>query len=45
VTVGAYDAIERFRPLLESHPRGADVRILEPGEALEFAALAPTTRS
>ena len=45
VTVGAYDAINRFRPLLENHPRGPDVRILEPGEAQEFAALAPTTRS
>ena len=45
VTASAYDAIDRFRPLLENHPRGADVRILEPGEAQEFAALASTTRS
>jgi L-ascorbate metabolism protein UlaG (beta-lactamase superfamily) len=45
VTVGAYEAIDRFRVLLENHPRGADVRVLEPGEALEFATLVPTTRS
>ena len=37
VTAGAHDAIVRFRNLIESHPRGADVRILEPGEALEVA--------
>jgi L-ascorbate metabolism protein UlaG (beta-lactamase superfamily) len=40
VTVGAYAAIERFRDLVVSHPRGIDVRILEPGEALEVAAAA-----
>lgn len=38
VTAGAYDAIERFRVLLESHPRGADVRILEPGAAVDFGS-------
>ncbi|HEU4995782.1 MAG TPA: MBL fold metallo-hydrolase [Gemmatimonadaceae bacterium] len=37
VTVGAHDAIRRFRVLTEVHPRGRDVRILEPGQALEVA--------
>lgn len=37
VTVGAHDAIKRFRHLMQAHPRGPDVRILEPGEALEVA--------
>ncbi len=37
VTVGAHDAIRRFRRLVDVHPRGPDVRILEPGEALEVA--------
>lgn len=40
VTATAYDAINRFRTLVPEHPRGADVRILEPGEALEVAAAA-----
>jgi L-ascorbate metabolism protein UlaG (beta-lactamase superfamily) len=40
VTAGAHDAIRRFRDLLGDHPRGPDVRILEPGEALEVAAAA-----
>jgi L-ascorbate metabolism protein UlaG (beta-lactamase superfamily) len=35
VTAGAHDAINEFRGLVGSHTRGADVRILEPGEALE----------
>lgn len=35
VTSGAHDAIRRFRDLVVVHPRGTDVRILEPGEALE----------
>ncbi|MEX2179832.1 MAG: MBL fold metallo-hydrolase [Gemmatimonadaceae bacterium] len=35
VTAGAHDAIRQFRTLLGGHARGADVRILEPGEALE----------
>jgi L-ascorbate metabolism protein UlaG (beta-lactamase superfamily) len=37
LTAGAHDAITRFRALVPEHPRGADVRILEPGEALELA--------
>jgi L-ascorbate metabolism protein UlaG (beta-lactamase superfamily) len=40
VTAGAYDAISRFRTLVVEHPRGPDVRILEPGEALEVDAAA-----
>ena len=40
VTVAAHAAIDRFRTLTMSHPRGSDVRILEPGEALEVAAAA-----
>ena len=40
VTVGAHAAITRFRDLVITHPRGPDVRILEPGEALEVAAAA-----
>ena len=40
VTVGAHAAITRFRDLVVSHPRGPDVRIIEPGEALEVAAVA-----
>ncbi|HEX5581520.1 MAG TPA: MBL fold metallo-hydrolase [Gemmatimonadaceae bacterium] len=35
VTSTAHDAITRLRALLSSHHRAADVRILEPGEALE----------
>ncbi len=38
VTAGAHDAIIRLRGLIELHPRGVDVRILEPGEALVVAA-------
>jgi L-ascorbate metabolism protein UlaG (beta-lactamase superfamily) len=40
VTAGAHDAINRFRNLVVEHPRGPDVRILEPGEALEVATAA-----
>jgi L-ascorbate metabolism protein UlaG (beta-lactamase superfamily) len=40
VTASAHDAIRRFRALVPEHPRGADVRILEPGEALELAPAA-----
>jgi L-ascorbate metabolism protein UlaG (beta-lactamase superfamily) len=40
VTASAYDAIKRFRSLVPAHPRGADVRILEPGESLEVVAVA-----
>lgn len=40
VTVGAHAAIVRFRDLVLTHPRGPDVRIIEPGEALEVAAAA-----
>ncbi len=36
VTSGPYDAIERLRAQLASHSRGADVRILEPGDGLEI---------
>ena len=36
VTSGPYDAIDRLRAQLGSHPRGSDVRIIEPGEALEI---------
>jgi L-ascorbate metabolism protein UlaG (beta-lactamase superfamily) len=35
VTSGAYDAINRLRTLLPAYDRRADVRILEPGDALE----------
>jgi L-ascorbate metabolism protein UlaG (beta-lactamase superfamily) len=40
VTANAHDAIERFRVLAPAHPRGADVRILEPGEVLDVATAA-----
>lgn len=40
VTVTAHEAINRFRSLLPAHPRGTDVRILEPGEALEVEVAA-----
>jgi len=40
VTASAHDAIRRFRALVPEHPRGADVRILEPGESLELAPTA-----
>ena len=40
VTSGAHDAIRRLRALVPGHARGADVRILEPGESLDIA-LAP----
>lgn len=40
VTAGAHDAINQFRDLVIAHPRGPDVRILEPGEALEVAVAA-----
>jgi L-ascorbate metabolism protein UlaG (beta-lactamase superfamily) len=40
VTASAHAAIERFRPLVLTHPRGSDVRILEPGEALQVATAA-----
>lgn len=36
LTAGAHDAIVRFRALVPHHPRGSDVRILEPGEALRL---------
>jgi len=39
VTAGAHDAIDRFRVLMAAHPRGPDVRILEPGESLEVVAV------
>jgi L-ascorbate metabolism protein UlaG (beta-lactamase superfamily) len=40
VTAGAHDAIRRFRDLVVTHPRGPDVRILEPGQALDVQAAA-----
>jgi L-ascorbate metabolism protein UlaG (beta-lactamase superfamily) len=40
VTAGAHDAIVRFRALLDTHPRGADVRVLEPGQSLDVAVAA-----
>lgn len=36
VTSTPYDAIDRLRAHLQSHPRTAAVRIIEPGEALEL---------
>jgi len=35
VTSSAYDAILELRAHVRTHPRGADVRILEPGESYE----------
>ena len=35
ITSRAHDAIERLRALLPAHARREDVRILEPGEALD----------
>jgi L-ascorbate metabolism protein UlaG (beta-lactamase superfamily) len=40
VTASAHDAINRFRALVPNHPRGTDVRILEPGECLVVAEAA-----
>lgn len=39
VTSGPYDAIKRLRSQLASHSRGADVRILEPGQSIEIPTL------
>jgi L-ascorbate metabolism protein UlaG (beta-lactamase superfamily) len=36
VTATAFDAIEELRAHVETHSRGEDVRILEPGESLEL---------
>ena len=36
VTSGPHDAIDRLRAQLSSHPRGGDVRIIEPGEAFDI---------
>jgi L-ascorbate metabolism protein UlaG (beta-lactamase superfamily) len=38
VTATAHDAIRRLRAAVEEHPRGAAVRIIEPGESLEIGA-------
>jgi L-ascorbate metabolism protein UlaG (beta-lactamase superfamily) len=38
VTATAHDAIHRLRAAVESHPRRAGVRIIEPGESLEVNA-------
>jgi L-ascorbate metabolism protein UlaG (beta-lactamase superfamily) len=35
VTASAYDAIREMREHVETHARGTDVRILEPGESLQ----------
>ena len=40
ITASAHDAIDRFRSLVVEHPRGSDVRILEPGEALDVVPVA-----
>lgn len=46
VTSTAFDAVTRLRQQLETHPRGEDVRLLEPGETLEVQeALPGRTRS
>ncbi len=37
VTSTAFDAIDRLRVLVGAHARGADVRIIEPGESFEFS--------
>ncbi len=42
VTSRAHDAIDRLRTLLPGHARSGDVRILEPGETLEYHADAAT---
>lgn len=36
VTASAYDAITRLRSLVSAHARGADVKIIEPGETFEL---------
>jgi L-ascorbate metabolism protein UlaG (beta-lactamase superfamily) len=36
VTSKAFDAIDRLRGLVESHARGSDVRIIEPGETFDL---------
>jgi L-ascorbate metabolism protein UlaG (beta-lactamase superfamily) len=36
VTSGPHDAIERLRARLATHARGADVRIIEPGESFDI---------
>lgn len=40
VTAGAHAAIDRFRALMPLHPRGQDIRVLDPGETLEIATAA-----
>ena len=37
VTSGAYDAINKLKSLLPAYTRKADVRILEPGDTLEYS--------
>lgn len=39
LTANAHAAIGRFRTLVTAHPRGPDVRILEPGEALDLVTV------
>jgi L-ascorbate metabolism protein UlaG (beta-lactamase superfamily) len=36
VSSSAFDAIDRFRVLVDTHRRGRDVRILEPGETFDL---------
>ncbi|MGI8508784.1 MAG: MBL fold metallo-hydrolase [Gemmatimonadaceae bacterium] len=43
VTSSAYDAIDEMRVYVTTHARGADVRILEPGESLELPAMPALT--
>ena len=43
VTSSAHDAIRRLRALVPGHTRGADVRILEPGETLDIALTSSDT--
>ena len=40
VTSGPHDAIERLRAQLSGHSRGADVRIIEPGQSFEIPTVA-----
>lgn len=42
LTSGAHDAITRMRAALPSHPRAADVRIIEPGQSLDVDGMTAT---
>lgn len=41
LTASAYDAIRELREQVKSHSRGADVRILDPGESVDVEPVAP----